>query len=391
MPPPMAQPATPRRAAHRRRLSGLLAASGPRLGRVELPGLPVAAGLIAGACLSAYNALDWAAVYARNHAGNDFHLYYGAALTARLHGPAAAYRDADLAPVLAALGGRPHEASFLNPPPLLWLAMPFTFLPFAAAYLLWSLLIVAAAVGIWGLLAPGRGATRAMWLALFLGWWPVGFALLLGQAAVLAVLAVAASSRLLAAGRPWAAGAVLALGVVKPQLWIVVPPALLVAGHWRAVTSCAIALALLGAVSLAMIGPGGAAAWWARAHETADLWFVQRTTAVHFLPAPLHLPFQALAVAAGLAAARIHRERTGIVIAAGLVAGILAAAYLNQEDLTTLGAAAWLAWPAGWPVAAAFAAVYVGGEVVNLWPALPVAAGEVLLAAALLIPRRARF
>ncbi len=363
-------------------LAAMLTGSGPRFRSVTLPSLPIALGLILGALLTVFNAFNWFEVSARNPIGNDFHLYYAAAFVARTQGIAAAYRDATLSPVLAAMGANPHEA-FLNPPLLLTIVMPLTYLPFGTAHALWSGLTVVAAVATWALAAPGRGWARAMWLFLFLGWWPIGFALLLGQATLLALLACAGAFRLLRWDHPVAAGIVLSLGAVKPQLWAVAILTLMISWRWRTVAACLTGLVLLGAASFATLGLDGAAAWWTRLHETSNLDFVQRTTALHLLPAELRLGFQVLVLATAMVAAGMHRNIPGVPFAAGLSASILASSYLNQEDLSVLIVAGWLALPARWPTGVAFGMLYVSAEAINLAPPVPLAISEVLFLATL--------
>jgi hypothetical protein len=369
-------------------LAATLSGSGPRIGSVELPSLPVALGIVLGVLLTAFNAVNWLVVNAHNPIGNDFHLYYAAALVARTQGIAAAYRDATLAPALASMGANPHEA-FLNPPLLLWIVTPLTSFPFGLAHALWSVLIVAAAVATWALAAPGHGWARPMWLFLFLGWWPVGFALLLGQAAVLALLATAGAWRLLRSGHPTTAGLVLSLGAVKPQLWALAILTLIVSRRWRTAGACVGGVTLLGAACFTALGTEGAAAWWTRIHETSDLDFVQRTTALHLLPADLRLGFQLLVVAAAALAAWANRHTPAIPFAAGLAASILASSYLNQEDLSMLILAGWLALPARWPTAAGFGSIYLAAEAINLAPPIPLAISEVLFLATL-VPRAMR-
>jgi hypothetical protein len=66
---------------------------------------------------------------------------------------------------------------------------------------------------------------------------------------------------LLLGGRDGAAGLVFALGLLKPQLVILVPPVLFLLGRWRALAGFAAGSLVLGAWSLFLVGPSGVAAW----------------------------------------------------------------------------------------------------------------------------------
>src|SRR5260370_8058081 len=72
---------------------------------------------------------------------------------------------------LYAIGSRikiAELARYISPPPLAWLALPFTLLPYPFAYMLWSALLLAALSGTWYLGAPGAGRGRLihLWPAL---------------------------------------------------------------------------------------------------------------------------------------------------------------------------------------------------------------------------------
>src|SRR5258708_36158400 len=81
----------------------------------------------------------------------------------------------------------------LSPPPLVWLAAPFTALRFDVAIWVWTALLVASALLAWYLTAPGGGLTRLAHLALFLGLFPTAFGLMVGQPVALVAVAGAAA------------------------------------------------------------------------------------------------------------------------------------------------------------------------------------------------------
>src|ERR1700737_2880930 len=100
---------------------------------------------------------------------NDFRLIYGAARAVLQHGFSHLYDFEAQKAATEALAAGVYWQPFLNPPPLVWLAMPFTALPFGVAIWLWTALLVASALLAWHLTAPGVGLTRAAHLALFFG------------------------------------------------------------------------------------------------------------------------------------------------------------------------------------------------------------------------------
>ena len=82
-----------------------------------------------------------------------------------------------------------------------------------------------------------------------------------GQDSALLLLIWVAGLRLLDAGRDPAAGAVLALGLMKPQLFVLVPLVLLVQRRWSALVAWAVAALGVVALSLAAAGPQGIVDW----------------------------------------------------------------------------------------------------------------------------------
>src|SRR5205823_12637299 len=125
-------------------------------------------------------------------------------------------------------------ARYISPPPVAWLAAPFTALPYSTAYFAWSGLLIVALVATWQLAAPGRSPSKIIFLAAAVGWVPVIYGLQLGQPGLLVALGVAGSYALLKANRPMLAGLALGALVLKPQLAFLVPLALLVARQYRA-------------------------------------------------------------------------------------------------------------------------------------------------------------
>ena len=193
-----------------------------------------AAGLWGGSLLLAFNLYAAIATYVPQYqVRNDFRLIYGAALNGWQNGYGHLYDLAAQKAVVESLGSGTYWSPYLNPPTLAWIATPFLAMPFEAALLLWTLLIAGAALLAWRLVAPGSGLTRAAHLALFLGLFPTAFGLMVGQPVALVAAAVAVAWWLASHQRPVLAGLALSLIAIKPQLALLVPLCLLVAGHGR--------------------------------------------------------------------------------------------------------------------------------------------------------------
>src|SRR6266853_3453267 len=138
--------------------------------------LGIAAGAAAAALFAAFDIYPWLAAYASDHFHNDFTFYYAAARISATHGWQSIY-DLDLMQAqLNAMGsgiGIAQLARCISPPPVAWLALPFTLLPYPFAYWLWSAFLLAALVGTWSVAAPGAGRRRLIHLVAALGWLPV--------------------------------------------------------------------------------------------------------------------------------------------------------------------------------------------------------------------------
>src|SRR5690242_8265949 len=156
---------------------------------------------------------------------------YGSALDAWQNGYGHLYDLAAQKSAVESLGS--YWSPFINPPPLAWLATPFLLAPFDVAIVLWTVLVVGAAYFAWRVVAPGGGLVRLAHLALFIGLFPTAYGLLVGQPVALVAAAVAASWWLAEKNRPVAAGVMLSLIALKPQLALLVPLCLLVAGQGR--------------------------------------------------------------------------------------------------------------------------------------------------------------
>src|SRR6476660_8424249 len=212
--------------------------------------LAIAAGAVAAILFAAFDLYQWAQAYASDNFHNDLTFYYAAAKIGLNHGWQSIYDLRLQQEALDALNSQIHIAElarYISPPPVAWLAVPLTLLPFQAAYVVWSALLLGALGWAWYLAAPGTGRLRLVHLAAALGWLPVIYGLQLGQPGLFVALGVAGAYALLRSGHQLQAGLALGVLALKPQLGFLVPVALLVSGRYRALGGAAIALGALAA------------------------------------------------------------------------------------------------------------------------------------------------
>src|SRR5712692_9603717 len=188
---------------------------------------------------------------------NDFRLAYSAATVGIGSGYSHLYDLAAQKQAIEGLGSGFNPQPFISPPPLAWLVTPLLVLPFGAALVVWTLLLLAALTWTWYLLAPGTRFARTAHLALLLGVFPVAFGIMVGQPGAWVAAAVATAWWLLRHDHPVWAGVVLSLIVLKPQLALLVPLCLLVSGHVRTFGAWFAASLVIGLVALALLGPEG--------------------------------------------------------------------------------------------------------------------------------------
>ena len=349
------------------------------------------AGLWTGILLSAFNLYAAFVTYIPQYRiRNDFRLIYGAALNGWQNGYGHLYDLVAQKEVVEGLGPGTYWSPYLNPPPLAWLATPFLLAPFDVAIVLWTVLVVGAAYFAWRVASPGVGLVRLAHLALFFGLFPTAYGLLVGQPVALVAAVVAGSWWLAQKGRPVAAGAVLSLSAVKPQLALLVPVCLLVAGHRRMFAAWLGATAVIGVVALALLGAEGLQ----RYRDVLSLASQWEPTRRYAIAGPLGLGPQVYAVEAlvlVVAVVAAWRQRgMGVErpIATGLVASLLFTPYVGFQDFAMLVVAGWLLIRSG--VTAFQTVLLVVGyallELALLVLALPILAAEALLLLSLAWP-----
>ena len=273
---------------------------------------------------------------------------------------------------------RPHAVfndgeRFVSPPPFAWLLAPLSDLGPATVTYVWLALSLVALVLAWRLSAPGAMPYRTLWLLGAIAWYPVLYGLRLAQPDLVILGLAAVAWRLADADRPYAAGMVLGLTVIKPQLLLFLPVALLFAGRWKVIAGWAATAAVLAAASLLTLWQQGASDYLAllseAQHVTNNRYF---TLAFVLGPGALSYVAQAVVVAAAVVGAYMNRRASHArVFALGIVATALGATYWHLQDFTILVLAAWLFWREGLsiPLRVLLLVIAVAGEFA--WPLTP--------------------
>ena len=359
-------------------------------GRRRWRNLGIASGALAAAMFAGFDLFQWVVAYGSDHFHNDFTFYYAAARIGVTHGWQSIY-DLNLQQTeLDAIGSRiriAELARYISPPPVAWLALPLTLLPYPVAYVLWSVLLLAALVGTWYLAAPGAGRLRLIHLVAALAWLPVIYALQLGQPGLFVALGVAGSYALLRKHRQFLSGLALGVIVLKPQLGFLLPVALLAGGRFRALAGAAVAIAVLLIGSGLNVGPDGMAAYAERLSFAADV-PVNRQLTIALVIGGLgaaRLVQAAIAIWALALVFRVRKQSPEWIYVLAILGGLLATPYLHLDDLVMLGLAIWLylriPGRPRWSWAFVLALV-IAAEGIPEWGPLPFIAGEI---AALLV------
>jgi hypothetical protein len=348
--------------------------------------LGIAAGAAAVVPFAAWDVYKWVEAFASDHFHNDFTFYLAAARIGIGHGWPSIYDLSIQQAELDAMGSRIHIAElarYISPPPVAWIAVPFTPLPYDVGYWIWSALLVGALVWAWYLAAPGAGRERIVHLAAALGWLPVIYGLQLGQPGLFVVLGMAGAYVLLRSGHPFQAGLALGVLALKPQLGILVPIALLVSGRYRALGGAAVALGVLAAASALNVGTDGIAAYQDRLNFAAGVPVNRELTLAPFIGdlTVTRIVQVAIAVWALVLVYRFRGRAIEWILVPAIVGGLLASPYLHLDDLVMLGLAAWLylRTEAKPPWAWVFVlGVIIAAEGIPIWGPLPLIAAELL-------------
>ena len=213
--------------------------------------------LVGNACaLIVLAAAAWQfALNVRHPAPRDFLSFWGAAQMALAGKPWLAYDNAALHALqstVASFGGS-GEMTFPYPPAYLLLVAPFGLLSFAAGMIVWSLCTAA-----FFLFAARRLMPQSGWLALA---FPAAFATAaIGQNGFV-MAGIFMAGLILLERRPFTAGLVLGCLVLKPQLALLLPVALLAGGRWRTIGGGAVSAIGVLLLGLAVFGTSTTEAW----------------------------------------------------------------------------------------------------------------------------------
>jgi glycosyl transferase family 87 len=233
--------------------------------------------------------------------------------------------------------------NYVTPPPLAWLHVPFTLLSVPAGFVVWVIFTTALLIGAWWLVAPGRGLGRVTLLLIAFALWPMYYAFLIGQTVPLTIACLAACWWFLDRQRWAPAGITLALALfVKPQLVLLLPLALLVSGRWRPVLYCALGSLVLGAVSLASLGPHGIATYETSVSYTSTNVFHGILTFAWFGRGMVATSIEVSLGLIALALAWYRRDRVDLVFALGIVGSTASAFYLHEYDVPIFVLPAWV-------------------------------------------------
>ncbi|SFP39813.1 glycosyltransferase family 87 protein [Sphingomonas rubra] len=232
------------------------------------------------------------------------------------------------------------------PPPFLLVAALFALLPYLAALILWQGATLTAAVAVACRIVPGRTTVLVA-----LGFPAVLVCLGHGQNGFLTA-ALLGGGLLLLARRPVLAGVLIGCLCYKPQFAPVLPVAMLVGGHWRAIAAAGATVMALVAATTAI---WGVAVWHAFAGslaltrtviveqaDTGAYKIVSAFAAVRLHDGPVALAYAVQAVAStaailGIVALRAAPAR--VRYAAVATGSLLATPYAFDYDTVVIGVA----------------------------------------------------
>jgi hypothetical protein len=288
---------------------------------------------------------DWMVFYTAARAyldGNLPIIFDGQQLTAALNQRFAGWLELSL-----------NLHPWVYPPSFLLLFLPFGLLPPVASLVIFEIAgLVAALAAVWRYGAPGRG--RAMLTASLFLCPAVPFNVMTGQNAFLSAALLVGGFRLLNTA-PLLAGGLLGILTYKPQMWLMVPIALVAARQWRALASASLTALLIALLSLAFLG-GEIWRQWIELMSGGDAQFQAWIAAgringmsvfacMRLLGAPQIVAnfcqVAAVAIAGGCVYWIFRRSGASpLAVAALLTATMLAAPHASTSDAVLLGLAA---------------------------------------------------
>ena len=323
----------------------------------------------------------------REYLGLDFHAYEAAARVGEHSGWSHIYNQVEVRASERELVPQQITLRFISPPLEAWLAAAMTPLPYWVAYAVWAVVMfsVMAFALWWSSFYTGRARVLAV-AAAIVPWWVLHSAYV-GQVAPLVAACVLIGWRLVREKRCVGAGLVLSVILLKPQVAVVTPMALLAAGRRRAFVAWAAGAITVAAASLLTLGPNGLSAYIDSVQGLPASSSDATLRGVSGLSGIAEVVVGIVVAGAALLTAYRGRARPGIGIAAGVLASLISSPYLFENDLCLFGAAGWILWhelptplwraslTAIWILAATHLGVSrFGAASLNMWPLVELAA-----------------
>jgi len=298
---------------------------------------------------AAYSVGRWTVEYVTRPIHDDVRYDYVAAEAGLRYGWSKIY-NLDILRQLSAGFPAPQNTihqggTFINPPLLAWLWTPLVIFPEPVAYLIWTVLSLAALVWAWYLAAPFNGLGKLAMLFAGLALWPVMEAFYFGQPTMFVLALVATSWWLMRRDRMIWAGVALAVATtLKPQVVIMIPVCLLAAGRVRPIIGWAASGAVIAAVSALSLGPSGLSDFWQTLKWIqGDAGHSFFTVAYLFgMGSTLTYVVLGLSAVACVVVAWRRRDDLDVVFATGLLGSLMVSFHLHQPDYSNLLLAAWL-------------------------------------------------
>jgi hypothetical protein len=335
----------------------------------------------------------WVAI-PRKLVESDFRIWYSAGLIGSRWGWSRLYDMDAMHRAVEMVWPGSRVLPFANPPPAAWLMVPFTLLPFGPALLLWTLLSLALVVALSQAFASKSYWSRIAFALSALGFLPVFVMVEAGPLSPPVFGGIAGCILLLRRGHQVWAGLVLSLIIVKPNVAVLVPLALLVAGHVRAFVAWLGATSFMVLVSVLTIGPHGVAAFVAVEMEFAGLGYYLTYSLADLLGGSVAYVIAAtIIIALTLVAARVRRKSDpGLVLSAGILGSLMINHHLTPADFILLLIPVWVGVVQAQPPQRriASAGLWAAGWTTSLGLAWPVAVLELAYIAVLVLPDGAR-
>jgi hypothetical protein len=200
--------------------------------------------------------------------GPDFPAFYTAGWMMR-HGEANKLYDAarqrDIQQTF--LPGMKGVSAYINPPHYALLMQPLSTLPYPKAFAVWTLFslccFLSSIVLLRGILPELQTQSGNLLMALAFGFAPVYYAISAGQNTGFTLLLHTGILVALVKRRDFVAGLLIAVGLLKPQLFLPLLPLLAIARRPKAVGGFALGAAVVWLVTWRVVGPSVAQDWFA--------------------------------------------------------------------------------------------------------------------------------